>query len=141
MNEISLPYHLIIPSVLSILILGIVLFKSKRLFKTGKWKWFWISFTIFFLFYLVIVTGATYSDIYAHWNLNRFDLNKDGFFNGDEITTEQKTAIKNLTNDIGRNFSFITGLFFSAILAFVVFIIGKTTEYIKNKKHTSNEIQ
>lgn len=109
LNEISLPYHLIIPSIISILILGLIFFKRKRLFKIGKWKWFWISLTIFFVFYLFIVAGSTYSDIYAQWNLNKFDLNKDGFFSGDEITTEQKAAMRNLISDTGRNFSFITG--------------------------------
>lgn len=124
MNEITLPYHLIIPSIISIFILVIVFFKRKRLFKNKKLKWFWISLTFFFLFYLLIVGQATYSDIYAQWNLNKFDLNKDGFFSGKEITTEQKVAMRNLTSDTGRNLSFITGIIFSGIIAFFIFIIG-----------------
>ena len=76
-------------------------------------------------FYLLIVGQATYSDIYAQWNLNKFDLNKDGFFSGKEITTEQKVAMRNLTSDTGRNLSFITGIIFSGIIAFFVYIIGK----------------
>jgi phosphoglycerol transferase MdoB-like AlkP superfamily enzyme len=138
MNEITLPYHLFIPSIISILILGIIFFKRKRIFGIGKWKWFWISLTVFFLFYLFIVGGATYSDIYAQWNLNKFDLNKDGFFSGNEITAEQSEAMRNLTSDTGRNFSFITGLIFSGIIAFFVFGIGKITEQIKKKKTTHN---
>ena len=136
MNEITLPYHLIIPLIISILILGIIFLKRKRLFGNVKQKWFWISLTIFFLFYLFIVGGATYSDIYAQWNLNKFDLNKDGFFSGNEITTEQEEAMRNLTNDTGRNFSFITGIVFSGIIAFFVFGIGKITELTKKKKTT-----
>lgn len=133
MSKISLPYHLIIPSIISILILGTIIYKRKTLFKNGKWKWFWISFTIFFLFYLFIVGGATCSDIYAQWNLNKFDLNKDGVFSGNEITTEQSKAMRNLISDTGRNFSFITGLIFSGLIAFFVFVIGKIVEYIKKK--------
>jgi hypothetical protein len=65
MNEITLPYHLIIPSIVSILILGIIFLKRKRIFGIGKLKWFWISLTVFFLLYLFIVGGATYDDIHA----------------------------------------------------------------------------
>lgn len=133
MDEITLPYHLIIPSIISILILGILFFKRKRIYGNGKRQWFWISLTVFFLFYLFIVAGATYSDIYAQWNLNKFDLNKDGFFGGNEITTEQNEAMRNLTSDTGRNFAFITGIIISGILALSVYIGGTITESIKNK--------
>lgn len=135
MTQITIPYHLIIPSIISILILGILFIKRKRIFGNEKHKWFWISLTIFFLLYLFIVGGATYSDIYAQWYLNKFDLNKDGFFSGEEITPEQKEAMRNFTNDTGRNFSFITGLILSGIIAFFVFAIGKTTKYIKKKNN------
>lgn len=134
MNEISLPYHLIIPSIISILVLGILFFKRKSLFKTRKWKWFWISLTIFLLFYLLIVGGATYGSISSKLTYLEFDLNGDGNFSDNEITPEQIRVENNLISDTGRNLSVITGLFFSGILAFFVFIIGKITEYIKKKK-------
>ncbi|WP_349664754.1 hypothetical protein IZU89_07515 [Cellulophaga lytica] len=140
MDEMSLPYHLIIPSLISILILGIIILKRKKLFANGKWKWFWISTTIFFAIYLLIVGGATYSDISLELALRKFDLNGDGMFNGAEITPELKTAMNKSISDTGRNFSFITGLFFSGIISFLVFIIGKTIEYIKKKKTTHNNV-
>jgi len=133
MNEITLPYHLIIPSIISILILGIIFLKRKRIFGNGKLKWFWISLTVFFLSYLLIVGGATYSDIYTQWYLNKFDLNKDGMFSGNEITTEQQEAMRNLTSDTGRNFSFITGIIISGIIALFVFGIGKITKSYKTQ--------
>jgi phosphoglycerol transferase MdoB-like AlkP superfamily enzyme len=140
MNEISIPYHLIIPSIISILILGIIFFKRKQIFKNRKWKWFWISLTIFFLFYLLIVGGATYGDVSSKLTLQKFDLNGDGNFSLNEITTEQKTAMRNVISDIGRNFSFITGLIFSGIIAIFVFIIGKISEYLKERKTTHNNL-
>jgi len=138
MNEISIPYHLIIPSIISILILGIIFFKRKRIFKNGKWKWFWISLTVFFLFYLLIVGGATYGDISSELTLQKFDLNGDGNFSDNEITPEQIKAERNVISDTGRNFSFIIGLICSVIIAIFVFIVGKTTEYIKGKITTHN---
>lgn len=114
--------------------------KRKRIFGNGKLKWFWISLTVFFLFCLFIVGGATYDYIYAQWNSNKFDLNQDGFFDGNEITPEQQAAMINLTSDTGRNFSFITGLIFSGIIALFVFGIGKITELIKKKKTTHNNV-
>jgi len=135
MNEVSLPYHLIITSLISSLILGIIILKRKKLFASGKWKWFWIGTTIFFGIYLLIVGGATYSDLNAQWALNGFDINGDGFFSGSEITPEQTEAMRNLTSDTGQNFSFITGLFFSGVIAFFVFMTGKILEFIKSKKN------
>lgn len=40
MNELSLPYHLIISLIISTLILGIIIYKRKVLFKNGKRKLF-----------------------------------------------------------------------------------------------------
>jgi len=134
MNEISLPYHLIIPSLISILVLGVLILNRKRLYANRKWKWFWISTTIFFGIYLLIVGGATYSDIYAQWNLNQYDLNKDGLFSGSEITDKQKEAMRSLISDTGRNFSIITGLIFSGIVSLFVLIGGKALEYLNSKK-------
>jgi len=135
MNELSLPYHLIIPSLISILVLGIIFYKRKRIFNSGKWKLFWISLTVFFAIYLLIVGGATYSDISSELALQKFDLNGDGMFNGTEITPELKVALNKVSSDTGRNFSFITGLIFSGIIAFFVFGFGKIIEYIKKRKN------
>lgn len=142
MNEISLPYHLIIPSLISILILGTIIIKRKKLFANRKWKSFWISTIIFFGIYLLIVGGATYADISSEMALQKFDMNGDGMFNGAEITPELKVALNKVSSDTGRNFSFITGLIFSGIITFFVFIIGKVTERMKteNKKTTHKTI-
>jgi len=69
-----------------------------------KNKLFWASLTVFLVLYLFIVGSTTFDDIYYQWNLNRFDLNKDGMFGGVEITDEQNEAMRKLTNDTGRNF-------------------------------------
>lgn len=120
------------------MVLGIIILYRKRLFVRGKRKWFWISTSVFFGTYLFIVGGATYADLDAQWTLNKFDLNQDGFFNGDEITTEQNKAMMNSINDIGRNFSFITGLIFSGIIAMFVLIVGKITESIMKRIKTDS---
>lgn len=89
---------------------------------------------MFFGIYLLLVGGAIYADLDAQLTLNEFDLNKDGFFSGEELTPEQKEAMRNLTSDTGRNFSFITGLIFSGLIAFLVFIGGKVIEFINLKR-------
>tara|TARA_R110000868_G_scaffold22541_1_gene92438 strand:- start:814 stop:1221 length:408 start_codon:yes stop_codon:yes gene_type:complete len=134
MNEISLPFHLILPSIISILILGLIWYKGTSLFKNGKRKWFWISVTVFFSIYLFIVGWSTYTTISSEIMLNSFDLNNDGFFTKDEITLDQKAAMKNYISDTGRNFSFITGLIYSGIIAFLVCGIGKIIALIKTPK-------
>jgi hypothetical protein len=73
----------------------------------------------------LIVGGATYNDVCYQWEVNSYDLDKDGFFAGKELTKEYYLAMSKLTNDVGRNFSFITGLIVSALISGLVFIVGK----------------
>ena len=135
MNDTSIPYHLVIPTVFALSFLIFVFINRKKLFKKGKIKWIWTCATLFFAVYFFIVSFATYTAIYYQWDLNKFDLNGDGFFSGHEITAEQKVAMNKLTNDIGRNFSFITGLILSALISIPVFIVGRMIERKNGTTH------
>jgi len=132
-NEINFPYHLITPSIITFLILGLIVYKRKRLFKNEKRRWSWSCITLFFSVYLLIVALALITDIRYQSNLYEFDLNGDGFFNGNEITPEQKIAMKNMISDTGRNFSFISGLFVSGILSITVYTSGLFIKYITKR--------
>lgn len=131
MDEITLPYHLAIPTIICVVGLVIILIYRKRLF--SKNKLFWTSLTIFLVLYLFIVGSATYDDIYYQWDLNRYDLDKDGMFGGEEITVEQEEAMRKLTSDTGRNFSFIIGFVFASIISTVVYILGRLTLKLKRQ--------
>jgi len=134
MNEITIPYHLAVPSLICILgLLAILLFRNK-LFK--KNKILWIAITVFLVFYLFIVGGATYDDIYYQWDLNRYDLNQDGIFSGEEITEAQKEAMNRLINDVGRNFSFVMGFIFSFIISSVVYVSGRIIQFVIQQRKT-----
>ncbi|MBK9794150.1 MAG: hypothetical protein IPP60_13900 [Sphingobacteriales bacterium] len=67
----------------------------------------------FLVLYLFIVGMATFDAIYYQLDLNHYDLNKDGMFWRKRTTNEQNEAMRNLTSDTGRNFSFITGFVFA----------------------------
>ncbi len=86
---------------------------------------------MFFAIYLFIVVGAIYLDNSLVLTLQKFDLNEDGFFGGDEITTEQRKAMRDVISDTAKTFSYLTGLVYSGIIAFLVCILGKITEYKK----------
>lgn len=131
MDEITLPYHLAIPTIICVVGLVIILIYRKRLF--SKNKLFWTSLIIFLVLYLFIVGSATYDDIYYQWDLNRYDLDKDGMFGGEEITAEQEEAMRKLTSDTGRNFSFIIGFVFASIISTVVYILGRLTLKLKRQ--------
>lgn len=81
--------------------------------------------TVFLAVYLFVVGGATYDDIYYQWDLNRYDLDKDGLFGGEEITEEQKAAMQRLINDVGRNFSFITGFIFAGAIGTMTYLFER----------------
>ena len=118
MENITVKKHLVIALIFAILIL-IFSFKSKHKRK--------LLINLFLVTYIVIIAYVIFYDIYLQYYLNSFDIDKNGFFNGDEITIEQKKAMQKLSSDTGRNFSFIIGLFYSAILSGLIYkLIGIT---------------
>jgi hypothetical protein len=131
LDEITIPYHLATPTIICIIGLIAILVYRKRLFT--KSKLFWTSLTVFLVFYLFIVGSATFDDIYYQWDLNRYDLDKDGMFGGKEITAEQEEAMRKLTSDTGRNFSFITGFVFALIISTAIYISGRLILKLKRQ--------
>lgn len=129
MDEITIPYHLAIPAIICLFSLLAILFNRKKLFLRNRTLW--ISITIFVILYLFIVGTATFDDIYYQWDLNRYDLDKDGMFGGEEITDAQKEAMNKLISDTGRNFSFVTGFIFAFIVSTFVYILGRIIEKLK----------
>ena len=123
MDETTIPYHLVIPTIICLVGLGTIIFYRKRLFT--KNKLIWTSVTVFLVLYFFIVGMATFDAIYYQLDLNSYDLNKDGMFGGKEITDEQNEAMRKLTSDTGRNFSFITGFVFALIISTAVYISGR----------------
>ncbi len=123
MDEITIPYHLAIPTIICLLGLLTIIFYRKNLF--SKNRILWISITTFLILYLFIVGNSTYDAIYYQWDLNRYDLDKDGMFSGTEITDAQKEAMSKLTSDTGRNFSFITGFIFALVISTFIYILGR----------------
>lgn len=131
MDEITIPYHLVTPTIICLVGLGTIIFYSKRLFT--KNKLIWTSVTVFLVLYMFNVGMATFDAIYFQWDLNRYDLNKDGMFGGKEITDEQNEAMRKLTSDTGRNFSFITGFVFALIISTAVYISGRVILRLKRQ--------
>lgn len=75
------------------------------------------------LLYIFLILYVSYLKNKYLNELNEFDLNKDGFFSGNEINIQQKEAMKNVISDIGRNFAPITGLIYAVIHYFISYII------------------
>ena len=78
MDKIAIPYHLVIPTIISFFSLLTIVFNRKKLFL--KNRILWVSITLFLILYLFIVGTSTFEDIYYQWDLNRYDLDKDGIF-------------------------------------------------------------
>ena len=87
------------------------------------------------MIYTIIVGSATFEDIYCQWDLNKYDLNMDGFFSGNEINPNQQAANGRLINDLGRNLTVFTGLIFSGVISLFVFIIGTGIEKYRKLKN------
>lgn len=132
MNEITIPSHLAIPTIICILGLGTIIFFRQRLF--SNYKIFWTSVTVFLSIYLLIVGSALYDDIFYQWDLNQYDINKDGLFDEQEMTDDQKDAMNRLISDTGRNFSFITGFIFAGAVSIMMYILGRLKLFITKRR-------
>ena len=128
MNPISIPYHLLIPSLISLFLLLIIGIRGKKIFRKTNRKSFWISIILFLLIYTIIVGSAMFDDLYCQWDVNKYDLNMNGIFESNEINPYQQAAFQRLINDTGRNFSIFTGLFFSGVISLTAYVIGKGIE-------------
>ncbi len=133
MNPISIPIHLLIPTITSITLLIILIGNRAKLFYSSK-KNLWFSITLFLIIYLILVGGAMFQDVYCQWNLSKFDLNNDGFFSHPENTEEKEEAMNKVIRDTGRNFSVITGLIISGVISFIVYLVLIIRSKIISKK-------
>jgi hypothetical protein len=133
MNKISIPYHLIIPSLICLIAIILILRSRKKLFT--KDRLLWISILCFCFIYLFFVGSSAYADIYYQLDLNKYDLDKNGFFSSSESTTEQKNAMQKLSSDLGRNLSVFIGFIFAIILASFIYIFGFIAKKIRNNKN------
>lgn len=132
MNEISISKHLLIPVFISILSLIIIIHKRQILIAKSN-KNLFVSIIVFLSLYLFIIGNSLFREIYYQWNLNKYDLDNDGMFVGNEINENQKIAMQKITSDTGRNFSFIIGLFFSFIISFFLYVILSITTKLKER--------
>jgi hypothetical protein len=133
MNHITIPYHLLIPSLISLALFTWIAVKQKKLLRKTKYRRYWVIAEVFLASYTIIVAGAMILELYYQIDLKRYDLNQDGFFSGAEITEAQKLAMLSWTNNIARNFSFLTGLLYSGLISIAFYLIG-VIEKLKIKK-------
>lgn len=130
MDPINIPYHLLIPTALGLILLLFILLKAKTLLYARKW--FWISSMVFLGSYVLIVGGAIYDDLNLQLTLNSLDLNQDGLFNANEMTNEFHETSRDLSKDITRNYSFVLGLFIAFTISVITYILGSISERRKN---------
>ena len=87
----------------------------------------------------MIVIFAIYLKFKFKAELEAYDLNKDGFFNDNEINEEQQKAMKNVILDTGRNFAPFTGILFSILYYAVILPILLLINSVNNKYFTQIE--
>jgi hypothetical protein len=81
-----------------------------------------IAFYSSVFFYFSIIVLVIITKISLQNNLDSFDLNKDGFFSGNEITDAQEKALESVSSDTGLTFAPITGILYSLIYFSILYI-------------------
>lgn len=137
MNPITIHLHLFIPTLLSLTAFIILLVKGNLLRR--KNRMFFKAALIFSFSYALLVGNALGHDIYYQWNVNRYDLNKDGTFSTAETTPEQILAVERLTNDAGRNLAFISSLIVSIMLSVSVYTLMRINHALFESEETEQK--
>ncbi|MFH6987869.1 hypothetical protein ACHRVW_09000 [Flavobacterium collinsii] len=114
--------HILFPIIIAFLCLIFLIYKREEvIYKTNKNLF--IAFLIFFITYLIVVGSALFHNIFNEINLNKYDLNNDGIFSGEEITADQLKASEALIRDSAGSFSFVTGLIYAFLVSFFLYLI------------------
>lgn len=114
------------------MVLLILLVMSRSIVKR-KGGLFFVSILAFVLAYLYIVGSALFEDMYCQWDVNKYDLNRNGIFESNEIDPYQEAAMRRLMDDTGRNFSVVSGLIFSFLVSLMIYGIGRMKKMIFTK--------
>ena len=90
---------------------ALALLYKHRLFPKMHSVWLFLICSL--IVYLLILVRVYLIEIRFDAELDVFDLNRDGFFSGSEISPSQEAAMDRVVSDTGRQFAPFTG----AILA------------------------
>ena len=97
----------------------------------SKTKWLTCIFISSVICYFCVLFSVWSIDWHYKYELDKFDLDGDGIFSGEELTPEMDKAMKRLTNDTGRTFAPITGAIISPIYNIFWFSIFALLTFIR----------
>ena len=104
---------------------------SKKLF-SGNLRNSSVSAISAVFVYVLILLYVEYIENKLNIELDAFDLNKDGFFSGHEITPEQEKAMYRVTSDTARNLAPFTGAIFSVLYFLCIWLFFSMTSRVNN---------
>jgi len=93
-----------------------------------------IAFLLSVAFYLLLNILVYVQDQHYYNELQKFDLNQNGFFSKEEITPAQQLAQKKVVSDTARNFAPFTLIPVSLIIGIFLFFSLKIGEKLTQKK-------
>lgn len=137
MNIIQPRLHLVIVTIITFFLL-VILFCYRRKMLSGN-KWLFYYGIIFLSIYFIVVSVATYQDLSLKLALQNFDLNGNGFFDGEEITFKQNQAMTKLYSDTARTLSPITDLMLAATVTIAVVLVKILFDYFKLQTHSKHK--
>lgn len=138
MKPITIPLHLLIPTVISLA--GLIFLVLKRNTLRRKDTVLYKSGLIFLFSYSLIVGNALGHDLYYQWDVNRYDINQDGRFSQKEITPAHVLAMERLTDDARRNSSFINACIVSGFLSAGIYSAMKISEALFGSEDKEDNI-
>lgn len=129
---INIPYHLVVPPIVTGVLLGLVILNRKRLLQKKYWRIFWLNMMLSLIIYTVNVGRAAYVNLSLQYEKKQYDYNNDGYYDGsgEEASAEYSDLLKRQSNDVGRNFSPFVSIILVLIIALPCLAIGLIIERI-----------
>ena len=108
---------------------ALALIYKQRLFpRLGS---FWLFLICCLLVYALILARVYLIEVRFETELDAFDLDRDGFFSGHELTPSQAAAMNRVVSDTARNFAPITGAILAPALVALSFGLVKMVAMVR----------
>lgn len=108
-------------------------------------RWLFAFIAASAICYLALVVSTRFETLYLEQELEKFDLNGDGWFSPNELTQPARAAMNAVAFDTGRNLAPLTGLFTCPAYAFFWFGLIGTPYFlylrIKRLKDAKTELR
>lgn len=144
MNLFKIPYELILTTGICLIAILSIIYFWKKIFIDSKRKGIWIAISTFLVFFLLIVGSDLMEYFNIQLDLMKYDINKNGIFDSNELNQEQTELYQLVISQSERNIWLLNGFitsFFTSIIAYFVSLVFVGKSKLENISSESSIVK